>query len=365
LRGDADALAAAAALIRASTAPIIFAGDAVAKSAAHAELIAFAEAVGAPVYLEGMANTAAFPSNHRLYAGTVPRMTPALRAVMTGHDLLISIGADLLTQSQATGVEALAPGTRVVHLDDEPWQIGKNFAATAAIQGDPRASLPELTALLGHCGAHRCEGIAATLAARQAELLARADAMADQLPLQPLPVLKLIGELLPDNAIVIEELLSSGMNTVRQLVPATRPDSWFGMRGGGIGVAIPQAAGIALAHPDRPVVVLSGDGSAMYSAAGLWTLAHYRLPVVTIIFNNQSYRILKQRTRAIGDHSARADRYVAMDLDEPAIDFMALATAHGVAGVRVTTLDAVRDAVETALASATPTLIEIIVAREV
>ena len=181
------------------------------------------------------------------------------------------------------------------------------------------------------------------------------------MPLQPLPVLKRLGELMPDDAIIIEELLSSGMNTVRQLLPATRPDSWFGMRGGGIGVAMPQAAGIKLANPDRPVVVLSGDGSALYSAAALWTLAHYKLPVVVVIFNNRGYRILKQRTRAIGDHSARTDTFIAMDIDEPAIDFMALAKAHGVAGVRADTLDAVAAAFTAALASTTPTLIEITV----
>ncbi|WP_426165853.1 thiamine pyrophosphate-binding protein [Sandarakinorhabdus sp. DWP1-3-1] len=364
MRGDADAIAAAADLIRAAQSPVIFAGDHVARSGAHAELAALAEAIGAPVYLEGMANTAAFPSNHRLYAGTVARMTPALRAVMDKHDLLVSIGADLLTQSQATGMEALAPGAKVVHLDDEPWQIGKNFTATAAIQGDAKATLPELTALVDNCGAQRSNAIATVLAGSRAALLARADAMAGDLPLQPMPALKLIGELLPADAIVIEELLSSGMNTVRHLVPAVAPDSWFGMRGGGIGVALPQAVGMQLANPERPVVVLSGDGSAMYSAAALWTLAHYKLPVVAVIFNNQGYRILKQRTRAIGDHSARTDTYVAMDIEAPAIDFMALATAHGVAGVRAETLDDVRTAFEAALASKAPTLIEIVVARE-
>jgi len=365
LRGDADTLALAAELIRASQSPAIFAGDSVAKSRAHAELAAFAEGVGAPVYLEAMANTAAFPSNHRLYAGSVPRMTPAMRSVMEQHDLLISIGADLMTQSQATGIEALALGTRIIHLDDEPWQIGKNFPVAAAIQGCPRATLPELTALVANCGAHRSAAIAANVAAKQSALLAKADALAGDMPLQPLPVLKLIGEMLPENAIVIEELLSSGMNTVRQLVPAIAPDSWFGMRGGGIGVAIPQAIGAQLAHPGRPVIALSGDGSAMYSAAALWTLAHYRLPVVTIIFNNQGYRILKQRTRAIGSHSAASDTYVEMDIDAPAIDFMALAAAHGVTGMRVETLDTVREAFAAALASAVPTLIEIVVAREI
>jgi len=364
LRGDMAEIARAATLIRASEHPVILAGDCVAKSRAHAELAAFAMAVGAPVYLEGMANTAAFPSNHPLYAGTIPRMTPAMRAAMQAHDLVISIGADLMTQSQATGVEAFAPGTKIIHLDDEPWQIGKNFPAASALLADPKATLPDLTSAVESCGAHRVPGITTALAEKRAALLAQADALADQLPLQPMPVLKLIGELLPQNAIVIEELLSSGMNIVRQLVPAVEPDSWFGMRGGGIGVAIPQAAGIALANPDRRVIVLSGDGSAMYSAAGLWTLAHYQLPAVIIIFNNQGYRILKQRTRAIGGHSAETGTYVEMDIDTPAIDFMALAKAHGVEGVRAATLAEVRTALKATLAANTPTLIEITTARE-
>jgi benzoylformate decarboxylase len=156
LRGDADAIAAAAAMIGASAAPVIFAGDAVAKSDAHAEFAAFAEACGAPVYLEGMANTAAFPSHHRLYAGTVARMTPALRAVMAGHDLLIAIGADLLTQSQATGIEALAPGSKVIHLDDNPWEIGKNFQPRRPFRATPRQRCPSLqrwSPTLAHTGA--------------------------------------------------------------------------------------------------------------------------------------------------------------------------------------------------------------------
>ena len=365
LRGDAGEVAKAAALIRAAQNPIIFAGDCVANRDAFAEMTAFAEAVGAPVYMEGMANRAAFPSNHKLYAGTVPRMTPALRAATRDHDLVISIGADLLTQSQATGVEGLEPSKALVHLDDNPWEIGKNFAATAAIQGCPKATLPELTALVSGCGRARRAGVEAKIAEAKAALLAKAEAVMDASPLDPLAVLKRLGEVMPDDAIIIEELLSSGMNVVRQLLPATRPDSWFGMRGGGIGVALPQAAAMQLANPGRPVVALTGDGSLMYSAAALWTCAHYKLPVVTIVFNNSSYRILKQRTRAIGDHSAREGVFVAMDLENPPIDFMALAQAHGVQGVRVDSIAGLLAAFQAALASDAPTLIEVPVARAV
>ncbi len=358
LRGDAQAIRRAAAMIADSTSPVIFAGDAVPRSDAHAELARLAEAIGAPVYLEGMANTAAFPSNHPLYGGSVARMAPALRTLMEGHDLAISVGADMLTQSLAAGVEALAPGTRLIHLDADPWEIGKNFPAQAAIHGDPKATLPELTALVA-ANPPRRAAVEAMLATKRAALTAQAEAEAAYLPLRPLAVLHMIGQLLPDEAIVVEETLSTGMNTIRQLMPATRPDSWFGMRGGGIGVAMPQAIGIKLANPDRPVVALSGDGSAMYSSAALWTMAHYRLNIVTIIVNNRSYRILKQRTRALAGHSAATGDYVAMDFTDPPIDFVKLAEAQGVEGVHVGTLPELRAAVLRGLAGEGPLLIEV------
>ena len=363
VRADAASLAAAADLIAAATAPLIFAGDAVPRSDAHPELAALAEAIGAPVYLEGMANTAAFPSDHRLYAGSVARMTPAVRALTDGHDLIISIGADLLTQSQAAGVEALAPGKALIHFDDDPWEVGKNFPATVGLVGNAKATLPELTAaVLARMtpAVARADAVAADLAGKRAAICARAAAEADIIPLRPLAVLAAIADGLPADAIVVEETLSTGMNTVRHLMPAVRPDSWFGMRGGGIGVALPQAIGIKIAR-DRPVLALSGDGSAMYAIQALWTAAHYGLGIVAVIVNNRSYRILKQRTRALGGASAATDTYVGMDLTDPAIDFVALSEAQGVPAERVATLPDLRAALARGFAGPGPRLIEVII----
>ena len=364
VRADAASLAAAADLIAAATAPLIFAGDAVPRADAHPELAALAEAIGAPVYLEGMANTAAFPSDHRLYAGSVARMTPAVRALTDGHDLIISIGADLLTQSQAAGVEALAPGKALIHFDDDPWEVGKNFPATVGLVGNAKATLPELTAaVLARMtpAVARADAVAADLAGKRAAMGARAAAEADIIPLRPLAVLAAIADGLPADAIVVEETLSTGMNTVRHLMPAVRPDSWFGMRGGGIGVALPQANGIKIARPDRPVLALSGDGSAMYAIQALWTAAHYGRGIVAVIVNNRSYRILKQRTRALGGASAATDTYVGMDLTDPAIDFVALSEAQGVPAERVATLPDLRAALARGFAGPGPRLIEVII----
>ena len=108
------------------------------------------------------------------------------------------------------------------------------------------------------------------------------------------------------------------------------------------------------------MVALSGDGSAMYSVQALWTAAHYRLPVIFVILNNRSYCILKQRTRAIGDHSAREDTFVAMDFTDPPIDFVMLAEAQGVAAVRVETLDGLREALTRGLSANAPLLIDVV-----
>ena len=95
---------------------------------------------------------------------------------------------------------------------------------------------------------------------------------------------------------------------------------------------MPAAIGAKLALPDRPVVALIGDGSAMYTVQALWTAAHYRLPVVWVIFNNTSYRILKQRLVMLRGLAEQADNFVGMELNDPAIDFVGLARSLGIDG---------------------------------
>ena len=132
------------------------------------------------------------------------------------------------------------------------------------------------------------------------------------------------------------------------------------MRGGGIGWGLPAAVGVKLALPQRPVLALIGDGSAMFNCQALWTAAHERLAIVFVILNNGAYRILKQRVNALRGHAAQTGRYVAMDLDDPPIDFIALARAMGVRAERAETLDEVRVALNTALAAEGPTLIDVV-----
>jgi benzoylformate decarboxylase len=146
---------------------------------------------------------------------------------------------------------------------------------------------------------------------------------------------------------------------MRQLILRDEAQNHYGMRGGGIGWGLAAAVGVKLANPQRPVLAMIGDGSAMYTIQALWTAAHDRVPVVYVIFNNTSYRILKQRVHAMKAHAAQTDRYVAMDLEDPPIDFAGLARSLGVRGERATTLEEARRLISECLAADAPALIDV------
>ena len=370
LRGAAAAIAAAAEILAQAKHPIILAGDAVAQSRALAELVELAELLGAPVYSEFVPSTASFPASHPLFRGATARTQAAVKQALDGHDVLFSAGADMFTWSLPSSIEPLPPGMRLIHLDTDPWEIGKNYPAEVAILGDPKATLPEITAAVRERMTSSARGLArdrlktasdATLAERDA-LKAKARSLAGHTPVQALALLEAIGEMLPRDAVVIEETLSSAPG-IRSLIRSDDAQSYFGLRGGGIGWGLPAAIGAKLALPDRPVVALIGDGSAMYTIQALWTAAHYRIPVTFVILNNTSYRILKQRLHALRGHAEQVDAYVGMELVDPAIDFVALARSLGVAGERAKTVHEATDLVAQGIRSDAPLLIDVALDR--
>ncbi|MBS0559192.1 MAG: thiamine pyrophosphate-binding protein [Proteobacteria bacterium] len=366
LRGDAAAIAAAAAMIAKAERPIIVAGDAVAQSGAHAELAAFAELLGAPVHDETVPSRTNFPSTHPLYAGPLTRLAAVVNEVVGAHDLVVSVGGDIFTLSVPGKVEPLPDGMKVVHLDTDPWELAKNYPADVAIQGDPKATLPDLTAALraalGEAGAARAAArsaeVKAANAASLAKLRADAEALALRQPIHALALMQAIADTLPDDAVVVEETISSGAG-LKRLLRSTDPQSFYGMRGGGIGWGLPAAIGVKLAQPDRPVVALVGDGSAMYTIQALWTAAHEKLGVVYVILNNASYRILKQRVNAMQQLAAQTDIYVGMELTDPRIDYVGVARGMGLAAHRATSLEQVRHLLREGIASNGPTLIDV------
>jgi benzoylformate decarboxylase len=366
LRGDRAAVEAAAAVLAQAKRPVIIAGDAVAQSRALGELVELAELIGASVYAEFVPNTASFPTSHPLFRGALLRTAPGTRAALEQYDVLFSVGGDLFTLSLPSPVDPMPKDLRLIHLDIDPWEIGKNYPPEVAIMGDPKATLPELTAAVrermssGARGAARERLTSATsaIAAEREALKARARSLAGASPVQPLALLHAIGEMLPKDAVVIEEALSSSPG-IRQLIKSDDPQSYFGLRGGGIGWGLPATIGVKLALPNRPVVGLIGDGSAMYTVQGLWTAARYRIDAVFVILNNTSYRILKQRLHNMRGLAEQADSYVGMELMDPKIDFVGLARSLGINAERAKTVHEATDLVGHALRNGGPTLIDV------
>jgi benzoylformate decarboxylase len=371
VRADKSAIEAAAALLAKAERPVIMAGDSVAQSRALGELVEFAELLGAPVYAELIANTASFPSSHPLFRGAMARSQTAMRKIFDQHDVLFSVGADLFALSLPSDTAPISPDLKIVHLDIDPWELGKNYPAAVAMLGSPKGTLPELTAATRERMNGAASGAArtrlktasdATLAELE-KLKARAKSLAGATPVQPLALIHAIGEILPKDAVVIDETVSSG-GGLRQLVKSDDPQSFFGLRGGGIGWGLPASIGAKIALPDRPVICLSGDGSAMYTCQALWTAARYKVGVTFVIFNNSSYRILKQRLFASRGLAAQVDTYVGMELNDPAVDFVGLARSLGLTAERAKTVHEATDLIGKGLSSGAPNLVEVILDRE-
>ena len=364
--GDRDAIDRAARLLAKAERPLLIAGDAVAHGDAVAELVELAELVGCPVALEGVSSTCSFPFTHPLYAGPMPRLAPDIYAFLVRHDLVFSVGGDLFTLSLPSDVDPMPPGTTIVHLDVDPWELGKNYAAEVAILGDPKATLPELCeAVRRHTGADGHPDAAPRRDAARAlhertrnELAQRAATLASAVPMSPLSLVHALAAATPPDAVIVDEAISSS-HGIRQFFGCADAKSFFSLRGGGIGWGLPAALGVKLALRDRPVVALVGDGSAMYTNQALWTAARESLAVVYVILNNGSYRILKQRTHALKGFSAEDEVYVGMDLDRPFIDYVGLAKSLGVPGEHVEKTAEVGKALERGLRSGGPYLVDV------
>ena len=173
-------------------------------------------------------------------------------------------------------------------------------------------------------------------------------------------VCKAVGHLLPEGAILIDEAITSGLMLGVMTVGCPRHDL-LTLTGGAIGQGLPNAVGAAIACPDRPVIALVGDGTAMYTVQALWTMAREKLHVVSIVFNNASYSVLNVELERVGAGEGGAKARAQLDLDGPRLNFAQLAQGMGVHAVRASTAEDFTQALEYALAMPGPHLIEALV----
>jgi acetolactate synthase-1/2/3 large subunit len=219
-----------------------------------------------------------------------------------------------------------------------------NIVSLVGADEDCAGALDQLVAALG---AQKTEP---ALQQREAPRAPQTGSLLDAVPAA-------VSSLLPENAIIVDESITSG----RGLMEATQgaaPHDWLVNTGGSIGIAVPLAVGAAMADPGRPVLCFEGDGSLMYTVQGLWTAARENLPITTIVFANRSYAILKYELMALGGNPGpRA--LDALDLAPPAIDFVALSKSLGVPACRATSAEEFSTALRRGMESRAPNAIEI------
>ena len=257
--------------------------------------------------------------------GALSRLQKQVREVLSPYDLMIVLGADPLRMSVYSEVDPLPDGMPIVQVGLVDWDLAKNYGAEIAVKADVKETLRVLVPALKAAGGSALEarakqGIAALASknwtAKRKAVVEQISKASDRSPIDPDWLALQLVEAMPENAILVDE----GLTSSRQIL-ALRPHrdryGYHALASGGIGWGLPASVGVSIANPDRPVVCFSGDGSAMYSIQALWTAAHHKLNLTVVIVNNGGYRIIKQRLLAFhGD-----DNYVGMDFVEPKVDF--------------------------------------------
>ena len=374
VRPPVEAVCRAAEVLSGAKNPAILVGSRICEARAVDALVKVAEQLGAPVIHEAYTShgRSSFPSDHPLAAGLLPFWSPDVRQRLDPFDVLLVAGMKLMQQYiYHEPSRAVPEHIRLVHLDDDPWELGKNYPVEVGVIGHPRPSLDELAQRLAaamtpqqvQSARVRAETHGRSNTARRDELKQKAHQQRGLEPMAPLAMLDSIAGVLPPDVAVIEEAPTTTGAYFEQVGALKNTDGFFSQRGWALGWGMNCAIGVQLAWPDRPVLAMIGDGSAMYGFQGLWTAAARRVPVTFVVANNTEYRILKDCAEVLKLPKATAGEFVGLDIKGPAIDYIGLAESLGVSARRVTEADELSEAVRESLAGDTPQVIEVPVRR--
>jgi benzoylformate decarboxylase len=336
-------------------------------SAASDALSDLAEALGAPVFAAPLHGSTALAPTHPLFAGMLAPAAAAIRATLAPYERVFAVGARPFMAYPYTDGSPLPEGTDLIQLCPDAQQLGRTYAVRLGLVGDPRPSLEALLPLVRERAdvAAAKDAVEAGRASRAAELARLEEAARERYraaPIDPMAAAHAVVRAMPEGMAVVDEAITTG-TYVRGFHHWTEPGRYFFCEGGGLGWGMPAALGVSLAHDGTmPVLAAIGDGSAMYSPQALWTAAHERLPVVFAVFVNREYLILKNYLRTRKGDSVERDRYVAMQITDPDVDYLAMAASMGVAGTRVDHAGDIGDVVRGALATGLPHLVEIPIA---
>ena len=370
-----DELARAADLLADAERPLIVMGDGVAWSGAQPELERVAERLGAEVW-GADSSEVNLRFDHPLFKGMLGHMFgSASAAVTTKADAVLIVGTYVFPEVFPLFEGVFAPGARVVHIDLNAYEIAKNFPVDLGLVSNPKLTLAALddaldTRMSETAKAAARQRLTASAAANEearTRQLERDRGARDEMPLRASRFMEALARHAPADVMVFDEALTVSPDVTRYLVP-TLPDHFFQTRGGSLGVGIPGALGIKVAHPEKTVIGFSGDGGSMYTIQALWTAAHHAIAAKFVVCNNQSYMLLKLNILQYWREQVGVEPHAfphSFDLHSPVIDFATLAQSMGVAARRVDHPDHVEAAVQEMLAHDGPYLIDLVISDQV
>jgi acetolactate synthase-1/2/3 large subunit len=357
-RAPAEAIAAAAALLAGASRPVIVAGGGVRASGASAELRALAEKLNIPVATSLNAKDQ-LPGDHRLNVG-VPGVYARASAnqVLLEADVVLFVGSK--TGNQVTLNWQIPPlRTKVVQLDINPDELGRHYPDTLGLVTDAKLGLADLAAAAAEDASAgrlawvaRTQHIAGQWRENYAELMA-----SDAEPIRPERLAAEFSRHLPGNALLVSDTGHSGMWT-GGMVDLTSPHQGFIRAAGSLGWGLPAAIGAQVAQPDRPVILWTGDGGLWYHIGELETAARWKIPAVIVVNNNRSLnQEINVYSRAYGGslHGRHGELWHFRDTD-----FAAVAESMGVLGLTVSKASDFESALEKALTSHGPALVNVV-----
>jgi len=332
--------------------PLIYAGGGVISSNASGELVAFATQLGIPVTTTLM-GIGCIPCDHPLNLGMLGMHgTEYANFAVTECDLLIAIGARF--DDRVTGkLDTFAPHAKIIHIDIDPAEIGKNKRVDIPIVGDVKSVLKDMLASMKKKGA--CEAWQKKIKHWKQHHPLRYGK--DDGCLHPQFIIQQMSELLQGNAVIVSEVGQNQM-WAAQYFCFRQPRTWITSGGlGTMGYGFPAAMGAHFARPDVPVFDVAGDGSIQMNIQEMGTVAHYKIPVKIAILNNMYLGMVRQWQELFYDR-----RYSYTEL--PPVEFVKIANAYGIEGVKVEASEDVMPALKAAIDCDGPFVMDFRVERE-
>ncbi len=371
---EPEQIAQAAAMLAVAQKPMIIIGDGVAASEAQTELTRVAERIGAEVW-GADSSEVNMSAAHPLFKDMLGHMFGQhSQAITSQADVVLICGTYVFPEVFPALSGVFAPDAKVIHIDLNAYEVAKNFPVDLGFISDPKATLAKLATSLDSTMTGEQKAAAASRASQHAALKEQemsAQRTADRsmrgtIPLHASQFMEELAVQLPKDALIFDEALTTTPDLLRYLPPIT-PGHYFQTREGSLGVGIPGALGLKLAHPEKTVIGFSGDGGSMYTIQALWTAAHHNIGAKFVICNNHSYKLLKLNIQQYWDELQLPEHEfpASFDLSNPDIQFAALAQAMGVPGVRVERAEQIRPAIREALNHDGPFLIDLVITNDV